>query len=169
VRSGSGFHIFRVNDTRGGDDTVLEVQTRARHILMTTNEVLDDATVRSQLEEIRERVLAGESFADIAMIESEDPGSATRGGDLGWNPSGTFVPEFEAVLSALQPGELSEPFRSPFGWHIILLEDRQERDTTDEVKRRRAIQAIRASKLEQETELWLRKLRDEAWVEIRGG
>jgi peptidyl-prolyl cis-trans isomerase SurA len=168
VRSSSGFHIFRVNDTRGGDDTVLEVQTRARHILMTTNEVLDDATVRSQLEEIRERVLAGESFADIAMIESEDPGSATRGGDLGWNPSGTFVPEFEAVLSDLQPGELSEPFRSPFGWHIILLEDRQERDTTDEVKRRRAIQAIRASKLEQETELWLRKLRDEAWVEIRG-
>jgi peptidyl-prolyl cis-trans isomerase SurA len=169
VRSSSGFHIFRVNDTRGGDDTVLEVQTRARHILMTTNEVLDDATVRSQLEEIRERVLAGESFADIAMIESEDPGSATRGGDLGWNPSGTFVPEFEAVLSDLQPGELSEPFRSPFGWHIILLEDRQERDTTDEVKRRLAIQAIRASKLEQETELWLRKLRDEAWVEIRGG
>jgi peptidyl-prolyl cis-trans isomerase SurA len=147
---------------------VIEVQTRARHILMTTNEVLDDVTVRSQLEEIRDRVLGGESFADIAMIESEDPGSATRGGDLGWNPPGTFVPEFEAVLAALQPGELSEPFRSPFGWHIILLEDRQERDTTDEVKRRRAIQAIRASKLEQETELWLRKLRDEAWVEIRG-
>lgn len=169
VRSGSGFHIFRVNETRGGDDTVLEVQTRARHILMTTNEVLDDVTVRSRLAEIRDRVLAGESFADIAMIESEDPGSATRGGDLGWNPPGTFVPEFEAVLAELKPGELSEPFSSPFGWHIILLEDRQERDTTDDVKRRRAVQAIRASKLEQETELWLRKLRDEAWVEIRGG
>lgn len=168
VRSGSGFHIFRVNETRGGDDTVLEVQTRARHILMTTNEVLDDVTVRSRLEEIRDRVLGGESFADIAMIESEDPGSATRGGDLGWNPPGTFVPEFEAVLAELQPGEISEPFSSPFGWHIILLEDRQERDTTDDVKRRRAIQAIRAGKLEQETELWLRKLRDEAWVEIRG-
>jgi peptidyl-prolyl cis-trans isomerase SurA len=169
VRSGSGFHIFRVNETRGGDDTVLEVQTRARHILISTNEVLDDETVRSRLNEIRDRVLAGESFADIAMIESEDPGSATRGGDLGWNPAGTFVPEFEAVLAELEPGELSEPFSSPFGWHIILLEDRQERDTTDEVKRRRAVQAIRASKLEQETELWLRKLRDEAWVEIRGG
>lgn len=169
VRSSSGFHIFRVNDTRGGQDRVVQVQTRARHILMATNEVVDDATVRGRLEEIRARVQAGESFEDIAMLESEDPGSASRGGDLGWNPPGTFVPEFEAVLAELEPGELSEPFQSPFGWHIILLEDRQERDTTDEVKRRQAIQAIRASKLEQETELWLRKLRDEAWVEIRGG
>jgi peptidyl-prolyl cis-trans isomerase SurA len=168
VRSGSGFHIFRVNDTRGGEDRVVQLQTRARHILMTTNEVLDDATVRSRLSEIRQRVLDGESFADIAMIESEDPGSATRGGDLGWNPPGTFVPEFEEVLAAMEPGEISEPFNSPFGWHIILLEDRQERDTTDEVKRRQAVQAIRAGKLEQETELWLRRIRDEAWVEIRG-
>ncbi|NGP54140.1 peptidylprolyl isomerase [Thioalkalivibrio sp. XN8] len=169
VRSSSGFHIFRINDTRGGEDRVVQVQTRARHVLMATNEVVDDATVRRRLEEIRARVQAGESFEDIAMLESEDPGSASRGGDLGWNPPGTFVPEFEAVLAELEPGELSEPFQSPFGWHIILLEDRQERDTTDEVKRRQAIQAIRASKLEQETELWLRKLRDEAWVEIRGG
>jgi peptidyl-prolyl cis-trans isomerase SurA len=168
VRSGSGFHIFRVNDTRGGEDRVLQVQNRARHILMSTNEVVDEATVRGRLEDIRARVLDGEPFEDIAMIESEDPGSASRGGDLGWNPPGTFVPEFEAVLAELEPGDLSEPFQSPFGWHIVLLEDRQERDTTDEVKRRQAIQAIRASKLEQETELWLRKLRDEAWVEIRG-
>ena len=168
VRSGSGFHIFRVNETRGGEERVVQLQTRTRHILMNTNEVLDDATVRSRLEDIRQRVLAGESFADIAMIESEDPGSATQGGDLGWNPPGTFVPEFEAVLAELEPGEISEPFRSPFGWHIILLEERQERDTTEEVRRRQAIQAIRASKLEQETELWLRRIRDEAWVEIRG-
>lgn len=169
IQSSSGFHIFRVNEIRGGQERVLELQTRSRHILLTTNEVVDDDTVRSRLEDFRERVEAGESFADIAKLESEDPASAVRGGELGWNPPGTFVPQFEEVLAQLEPGEISEPFRSPFGWHIILLEEREERDTTAEVKRRQAIEAIRASKQEQETELWLRSMRDEAWVEIRGG
>jgi peptidyl-prolyl cis-trans isomerase SurA len=168
VRSNSGYHIFRVNDTRGGDERVVQLQTKSRHILMSPNEILDDDTVRGRLDSIRERVLSGESFADIAMLESEDAGSAARGGDLGWNPPGTFVPEFEAVLAGMTPGEVSEPFRSPFGWHIIQLEDRQERDTTEEVRRMQAVQAIRSGKLEQETELWLRRLRDEAWVELRG-
>ena len=168
VRSSSGYHIFRINDTRGGDERVVQLQTKARHILMSPNEILDDDTVRSRLEDIRERVMNGESFADIAMLESEDAGSAALGGDLGWNPPGTFVPEFEAVLTDMTPGEVSEPFRSPFGWHIIELEDRQERDTTEEVRRMQAVQAIRSGKLEQETELWLRRLRDEAWVELRG-
>lgn len=169
VRSSSGFHIFRVHDTRGGEEKIVQLQSRARHILITPNEILDDETVRSRLEAIRERVAAGESFADIAMLESGDASSAARGGDLGWNPPGTFVPEFEATLERLSPGEISEPIRTMFGWHIILLEDRKERDTTAEVRRMQAVQAIRTSKLEQETELWLRRLRDEAWVEILGG
>jgi peptidyl-prolyl cis-trans isomerase SurA len=169
IRSSSGFHIFRVNDIRGGDERVIQLQTKASHILLAPNEVLDDDTIRGRLVAIRERVIAGESFADIALLESEDSGSAARGGDLGWNPSGTFVPEFEAQLDQLSPGEISEPFRSPFGWHIIQLQDRQERDTTDDMRRMQAVQGIRGSKLEQETELWLRRLRDEAWVEIRGG
>jgi len=169
IRSSSGFHIFRVNATRGGDEQIVELQSKARHILLVPNEVLDDATIRGRLASIRERVINGESFADIAMLESEDPGSAPRGGDLGWNPPGSFVPEFDTQLDQLSPGEISEPFATPFGWHLILLEDRQERDTTEEVRRMQAIQAIRASKQEQETELWLRRIRDEAWVEIRGG
>jgi peptidyl-prolyl cis-trans isomerase SurA len=169
IRSSSGFHIFYLNATRGGEEKIVELQSKARHILLVPNEVLDDATIRGRLEAIRERVTNGESFADIAMLESEDPGSAPRGGDLGWNPPGAFVPEFDVQLDQLQPGEVSEPFATPFGWHLIMLEDRQERDTTDEVRRMQAIQAIRASKQEQETELWLRRLRDEAWVEIRGG
>jgi peptidyl-prolyl cis-trans isomerase SurA len=168
VRSSSGFHIFRVNDTRGGAEKTVELQTRARHILLVPNEVLDDATIRGRLQAIRERVLNGESFADIAMLESEDPASGARGGDLGWNPPGSFMPEFDAELDKLSPGELSEPFATPYGWHLVLVEDRKVRDTTDEVRRMQAIQAIRASKQEQETELWLRRLRDEAWVEIRG-
>jgi peptidyl-prolyl cis-trans isomerase SurA len=169
IRSSSGFHIFKVNDTRGGNEKIVQLQTKARHILLLPNEVRDDATIRGQLASIRERVLNGESFADIAMLESEDPGTAPRGGDLGWNPPGSFVPEFDAQLDSLEPGELSEPFRSPYGWHLVLVEERMERDTTDEVRRMEAVQAIRTSKQEQETELWLRKLRDEAWVEIRGG
>jgi peptidyl-prolyl cis-trans isomerase SurA len=168
VRSSSGFHIFRVNATRGGEEKIVELQSRSRHILLVPNEVLDAATIRGRLEAIRERIVNGESFADIAMLESEDPTSAPRGGDLGWNPPGSFTAEFEAQLERLSPGEISEPFPSPYGWHIIRLEDRQERDTTEEVRRMQAVQAIRASKQEQETELWLRRLRDEAWVEIRG-
>ena len=169
VRSSSGFHIFRVNATRGGEEqAVVQEQTRARHILLVPDEIHDDESVRTRLATIRERIAEGESFANIAMVESADTSSAARGGDLGWNPPGAFVPEFEEVLTRLEPGELSEPFRTPFGWHIILLEDRQQRDTTEEVRRMQAVQAIRASKMEQETELWLRRLRDEAWVEIRG-
>ncbi len=167
VRSPSGFHIFKVNDTRGGTEQVVQMQSHARHILLRTNEILDDEAVRAQLERLRERILEGESFQDIARLESEDPGTATAGGDLGWNPPGTFVPEFERQLDTLEPGEISEPFKTPFGWHIVQLLERGERDTTEEVRRRNAIQAIRASKQEQETELWLRQLRDEAWVEIR--
>lgn len=169
IRSSSGFHIFKVNDTRGGNEKIVQLQTKVRHILMLPNEVRDDATVRGQLASIRERVIDGESFADIAMLESEDPSSAPRGGDLGWNPPGSFVPEFDAQLDKLEPGELSEPFVSPYGWHLVLVEDRLERDTTDEVRRMEAMRAIRTSKQEQETELWLRKLRDEAWVEMRDG
>jgi peptidyl-prolyl cis-trans isomerase SurA len=168
VRSASGWHIFKVNDIRGGEEKVVEMQSHARHILLRPNEILDEEGVRAQLERLRGRILEGESFEDIARLESEDPGTAAVGGDLGWNPPGTFVPEFERQMELLKPGEISEPFKSPFGWHIVQLIERGERDTTEELRRRRAIQAIRASKQEQETDLWLRRLRDEAWVEIRG-
>jgi len=168
VRSPSGWHIFKVNDTRGVEEKVVQLQSHARHILLRPNEILDEEGVKAQLDRFRGRVLEGESFEDIARLESEDPGTAALGGDLGWNPPGTFVPEFERQMELLKPGEISEPFKSPFGWHIVQLIERGERDTTEELRRRRAIQAIRASKQEQETDLWLRRLRDEAWVEIRG-
>lgn len=168
VRSPSGWHIFKVNDTRGVEEKVVQLQSHARHILLRPNEILDEEGVKAQLNRLRDRVLEGESFEDIARLESEDPGTAALGGDLGWNPPGTFVPEFERQMELLKPGEISEPFKSPFGWHIVQLIERGERDTTEELRRRRAIQAIRASKQEQETDLWLRRLRDEAWVEIRG-
>ncbi len=168
IRSPSGFHILRLDDVRG-TERVVQLQHHTQHILLRPDEILDDSAVKSKLSRIRDRIVEnGEDFSDVARLESDDPGSAPTGGDLGWNAPGTFVPAFEEVVASLQPGEISEPFRTEFGWHIVLLVDRQERDTTDEVRRMRAIDAIRASKREQETEIWLRQLRDEAYVEVRG-
>ena len=167
VRSPSGFHIVRINDVRGSERT-LELQTRARHILIRPNEVMDDESVREKLLQLRERIEEGDSFTDIARVESEDPVSAAEGGDLGWSSAGTFHPIFEDQLSRLNKGEVSQPFRTPFGWHLVELIDRTERDTTQEKRRQRAVQAIRTGKVEQETEIWLRRLRDEVYVDIRG-
>ena len=166
VRSPSGFHIVRINDVRGSERT-LELQTRARHILIRPNEVMDDESVREKLLQLRERIEDGDSFADIARVESEDPVSAAEGGDLGWSSAGTFHPIFEDQLSRLGKNEVSQPFRTPFGWHLVELIERTERDTTQEKRRQRAVQAIRTGKVEQETEIWLRRLRDEAYVDIR--
>lgn len=167
IRSPSGFHLLKLNDVRGAEKIIV-LQTRVSHILLQPNEVLDETAVEQKLLQLRGRIEDGEDFADVARIDSEDPGSAPLGGDLGWTSPGTFVPVFEDQLSRLEPGQMSLPFRTEFGWHLVLLVDRQERDTTEEVKRQRAIQAIRASKQEQETEIWLRELRDEAYVEVRG-
>lgn len=167
VRSPSGLHVLKLNDVRGAE-RVIELQHHTFHILLRPDQVLDDRAIKSKLDRIRKRIVDdGEDFADVARLESDDPGSAPLGGDLGWNAPGTFVPAFEDIVANLQPGEVSESFRTEFGWHVVLLVDRQERDTTEEVKRSRAIDAIRASKREQETEIWLRQLRDEAYVEIR--
>ena len=145
----------------------MENQIRARHILLQPNELMDDAVVRQRLLDIRAQLLAGDDFAAIATAVSEDPGSAVEGGDLGWAGPGTYVPEFEAELTMLDINEISEPFRSPFGWHIIQLLDKRVHDTTEDLERRRAMMAIRESKLEEETELWLRQMRDEAFIEYR--
>ena len=168
VRTPTGFHIARLDATRGaGAGPMLVEQIHARHILMRPNEVQDDATTRQRLAAIRERIIAGEDFAALASVTSEDPGSASRGGDLGWNSPGTFDPEFETVLSTLEPGQTSEPFRTQFGWHIIQKVARRTHDQSDEVRRQRVLTALRESKVDEETELWLRRLRDEAYVEIR--
>jgi peptidyl-prolyl cis-trans isomerase SurA len=168
VRTPTGFHIVRLDGTRGGDTgPVMVEQIHARHILMRPNEVQDDATTRQRLEAIRTRILAGEDFGALASVTSEDPGSASRGGDLGWNVPGTFDPAFEKVLGDLRDDEISEPFRTQFGWHIVQVLGRRTHDQSDEVRRQKVLTALRESKVDEETELWLRRLRDEAYVEIR--
>lgn len=166
IRNASGFHLIRLDDRRGGEP-VMEEQTHARHILMTTNEVQDDDTVRQKLTEIRRRILGGEEFSAVAKVVSEDPQSAIEGGDLGWTAPGNFVPEFERVMIGLQIDEISEPFQTQFGWHIVQVLERRTYDATADKQRQQAILAIRNSKLGDEAELWTRRLRDEAFVEIR--
>jgi peptidyl-prolyl cis-trans isomerase SurA len=168
VRTPTGFHLVRLDGTRGGDSgPVMVEQLHARHILMRPNEVQDDATTRQRLVAIRDRILAGEDFEALASVTSEDPGSASRGGDLGWTSPGTFDPAFEEALAGLEPDQISEPFRTQFGWHIVQLLGRRTHDQSDELRRQRVLTALRESKVDEETELWLRRLRDEAYVEIR--
>ncbi len=167
LRTPTGFHIIRLNNVRGADHKAMENQAHVRHILMKTTELADDATVKQKLTQIRERILKGEDFAGLAQTTSEDPGSGSQGGDLGWTGPGTFVPEFEAALANLKDGEISQPFHTQYGWHIAQILGRRQVDNTDELKRRQAIEAIRASKADEETELWLRRLRDEAYVEYK--
>ncbi len=166
IRSNSGFHLVRVDGLRGADP-IMENQTWARHILITTNEVLDDKVVQQKLEEIRLQIVSGDDFEAVAKVVSEDPASAVDGGDLGWNGPGAFVPDFQTACDELAIGEISGPFRTPYGWHIVEVLGRRVQDTTDEVQRQQAVMAIRESKLTEETELWMRRLRDEAFVEYR--
>ncbi len=167
LRTPSGYHIVRLNEIRGADQQVVIEQTNARHILLKPTEIQDDATVRQRLIDVRERILKGEDFSVLAKTLSEDPGSAADGGDLGWTAPGSFVPEFDAALRRLEPNEISEPFRTQFGWHIVQLLGRRQFDNTEELRRQRAFMQLRESKADEETELWLRRLRDEAYVDIK--
>jgi peptidyl-prolyl cis-trans isomerase SurA len=168
LRTPTGFHIVKLNEVRGGSsENSVEDQIHVRHILMKTNELADDATVRTKLLALRERILKGEDFAGIAQVSSEDPGSAAEGGDLGWSGPGTFAPEFETVINGLKDNEISEPFHTQFGWHLAQVLGRRRYDNTNEIKRRQAMEAIRASKADEETELWLRRMRDEAYVDFK--
>jgi peptidyl-prolyl cis-trans isomerase SurA len=168
IRTPSGFHIIRLDDMKSDDAPVLVQQINARHILMKPNEIQDDQTVQGRLQTIRDKIAAGQDdFAAIAKAVSEDPGSASEGGDLGWTSPGTFVPEFEKVLEGLADKEISQPFRTQYGWHVAQMLGRRTQDMSAEERRRRAFEQIRASKADEETELWLRRLRDEAFVDFR--
>jgi peptidyl-prolyl cis-trans isomerase SurA len=167
VRTPTGFHLVKLNEVRGSEAKAIENQVHARHILMKTTELADDATVKQKLNALRDRVLKGEEFAGLAQTSSEDPGSAAQGGDLGWTGPGTFVTEFEKQVDNLKDNEISEPFKTQYGWHIVQVLGHRQFDATDEVKRRKAMEAIRASKADEETEIWLRRLRDEAYVEFK--
>lgn len=166
-RTATSVHIVKVNDMRSAVERSEIDQVSARHILIQPNEIIDDATAKQRLQDAYDRITGGEDFAELAKLLSDDPGSANNGGELGWAGPGTFVPEFDAVVNNLEIGELSEPFRSQFGWHIVEVLDRRVYDNTEDLKEQNCVVRIRAGKRGDETQLWMRRLRDEAYVDVR--
>lgn len=167
LRSPSGFHLLRLNERRGGGESVQVTQSRTRHILIKSSELISPSEALRRAEQLRERIAQGADFAEIARAHSEDIGSAASGGNLGWINPGQTVPEFEKAMNALKPGELSMPIRSPFGIHIIQVQERRERDVSQERAQASARNQIHARKADERYEQWLRQLRDEAFVEYR--
>jgi len=166
LRSPSGYHIIKLTDLKDSGPKIVN-QTKVRHILIRTNELVSDDDARAHLEQLRIRIGGGDDFATLARSHSDDVGSALKGGDLGWISPGDTVPEFEKALHTLVPNQVSTPFKSTFGWHIIQVIARRSQDTTDEAMRLKAREAIQERKAGEAIELWLRRLRDEAFVEIR--
>ena len=166
LRSGSGYHLVRVKDKKS-EDVHLVKQTLASHILIKTNELTTDEEAQKRLETLRERIVNGEDFAELARANSDDTGSAIDGGSLGWVSPGVMVPEFEEKMNALAVGEMSDIFQSRFGWHLIKVFDRREENMAEEYQRGKAREQIRQRKIDEEMETWLRSMRDEAYVEYR--
>jgi len=166
IRSGAGFHILKILDTRGIE--VVEVEeVNARHILIQPSIILSEERARSMLVEFKEQVQAGDAdFAELAKEHSADPGSALRGGELGWSDPSIYVPEFKEALANLQPGEYSEPVRTQHGWHLIQLLDRRIDDATEQRKEDKAHQLLFNRKFAEESENWLREMRDSAYIEV---
>jgi peptidyl-prolyl cis-trans isomerase SurA len=167
LQTATGFHLARLNDVRTGSGPQIVEQSHLRHILIKTSEILDDATVEQKLADMRQRILNGEDFAVLAKASSQDPGSAVQGGDLGWSRLESFVPEFAKVANGLKENEISPPFRTEYGWHIMQLLGRRSIDNADNAAREQAYVQLRDSRVDEATELWLQQLRDEAYVELR--
>ncbi|MBK1718051.1 peptidylprolyl isomerase [Thiocystis violacea] len=166
IGNSSGFHIIRMSEIKAA--TPKEVtQTRARHILVRTNEIVSDDDARRRLSQLRERIVGGDDFATLARANSDDTGSALKGGELGWVGPGDTVGDFEEAMNALPVNGVSEPFKSPFGWHIVKVEERRSQNSSEDVLRIKAREALQRRKGEEATEEWLRQLRDEAYVEVR--
>jgi peptidyl-prolyl cis-trans isomerase SurA len=168
IQTPSGFHIVKLNETRAAGGAQIIQQVHLRHILLKPTEIEDDATVRQKLSRMRDQILAGkEDFAVLAKTNSQDVSSAVNGGDLGWTQADSFVPEFTAITEALKPNEISQPFRTQFGWHIVQMLGHRDFDNTADAARERAYEALRDSRVEEATELWLQQIRDESYVELR--
>ena len=167
LRSPAGFHVLKLIESRNAGTDAPVTQTRVRHILVRTNELVSEADARRKLADLRERMLIGkQDFAELARQHSED-GSASRGGSLDWVFPGDTVPEFERAMNELKPGEISQPVKSAFGWHLIQVLERRNAGLTPERKRLQARQVLRERKADEAFQEWLRQLRDRAYVEIR--
>lgn len=166
LRSPNGFHLLRLNERRGSTVPVSVRQTHVRHILIKTNELVSEADARRRLLTLKERLDNNADFAELARLHSEDA-SGARGGDLGWVSPRDTVPEFERAMDRLKPGDVSEPVRSQFGWHLIQVLERRNQDVSGERQRLEARRALRARKSDEAYQEWLRQLRDKAYIQYR--
>jgi peptidyl-prolyl cis-trans isomerase SurA len=166
LRSASGFHIVKLVDERSRNQPTVVDQTHARHILVKVNEQTSEADAKAKIDRLRERLVGGASFEDIARANSEDASSA-KGGDLGWLSPGDTVPDFEHAMDKLAVNEISQPIRTPFGWHLIQVLERRKQDVTVERRREQARQAIRQRKSDEQFEEFVRQLRDRTYVEYK--
>ena len=166
VRTPPGFILLKVLDKRGGDNQVRE-EVHVRHILIKPSQIRSDEESRRLVQRLRDRILAGESFAELAKNFSEDPGSALNGGDLNWIDPNSLVPEFREVMANTPNGQLSEVFKTPYGWHILEVLGRRATDASEEVREQQAQTLLRNRKYDEELQTWLRQIRDEANVEIK--
>ena len=166
IRSPAGFHVIKLVDRRGGGAPALVEQTHARHILVKTSEIVSEADARRKLNNLRERIVNGADFGELAKLNSDDA-SSIKGGDLGWIYPGDTVPEFERVMNSLKVGQLSEPFVTSFGWHLMQVLERRQADVSGERKRQEARLILRERKADEAYQEWLRQLRDRAFVEYR--
>jgi len=166
IKSASGYHIVKVLEKRGGN-TKMVTQTKTRHILIKTNELRDEQDAKKLIDEIYQRLKRGEDFAALAREFSDDPGSGSNGGDLGWVNPGDMVPEFDATMQETAAGHISAPFQTQFGWHILEVEDRRETDVGAENQRNQVRNMLYNRRFEEELPIWLRKIRSEAYVDIK--
>ena len=168
IRAASSFHIVKVDDLRSAVERSQIDQTNVRHILIMPNEIIDDATAKQRLDEALAKIRAGEEeFGEQAKLLSDDPGSSNLGGELGWATAESFAPEFAQTIRDSEIGVISEPFRTQFGWHILEVLERRVYDNTEDLKQRNCSAKIRQGKMEEESQIWIQRLRDEAFVETR--
>ncbi|RUO36187.1 peptidylprolyl isomerase SurA [Aliidiomarina shirensis] len=167
LRSGLGFHILKIQDVRGAQQAVNE-EVRSRHILIRPSVILSDNRAQQMLNEFREQIQSGEkTFAELATENSADTASAAQGGDLGWSTADVYVPEFRDRVARMEPNVISEPFKTTHGWHIVEVLERREQDVTEQRMREQAQQILYSRKYQEEMEVWLQELRDNAFVDIR--
>ena len=166
IETGGGIHIVQLLDVRGAS-TQSEQQAQVRHILVQPSEIRTEEETRALIDDLYQRLQDGADFAELAREYSEDPGSALNGGDLGWTSGDEFVAEFQQVLADTPTGEMSEPFRSQYGWHVLEVTDRREQDMSQEARRRMALQILHQRRFDEELQEWQKELRDEAFVEVR--
>jgi peptidyl-prolyl cis-trans isomerase SurA len=166
IMSPSGIHIVQLLEQRGAG-MQKEIQTHLRHILVQPSEIRTEAETEALIMNIASQLAAGADFAELAREHSEDPGSALNGGDLGWTAGDEFVPTFQQAMLATATGELSTPFRSQYGWHVLEVLERREQDLSEETRRNMAMQILHQRRFEEKLQEWMKELRDEAFVEMR--